>query len=381
MTRIRSCLAFLLLIALVCGTAQAVTYDVTNLGNLGGTSPDVWSNIAWSINGSGEAVGSSRTASGADHAYLYNGSTMIDLGTLGGKNSEADFINDSGLVLGNADITGNGATPCFSLRRLGHDRSRHSRWKRQPAFSINAAGQIFGWSQLPGNAAGHAFIYSGSTMKDIGTLGGANSAAGDINASGLAVGWADITGNTERHAYLYNGSTMTDLLTLGGTYSAAWAINASGQCVGTSTIARNTAEHGVLFNGSKLIDLGTLGGSYCSANDINDSGQIVGESFIANSETIHACIYNGSKMIDLNGLIDPHSGWILQSATSINNAGQIVGSGDYQGQSCSFLLTPVPEPSSFASLGVCAAGLMAFVWRKRRGAKVLNNRPWKGEST
>lgn len=47
-----------------------------------------------------------------------------------------------------------------------------------------------------------------------------------------------------------------------------------------------------------------------------------------------------NNMQDLNGLIPANSGWFLFSANSINNAGQIVGSGALNGQIHGFLLTP-----------------------------------------
>ncbi len=49
------------------------------------------------------------------------------------------------------------------------------------------------------------------------------------------------------------------------------------------------------------------------------------------------------SLIDLNTLIDPNSGWVLNFATSINAAGQIVGRGtDPNGQPRGYLLTPIP---------------------------------------
>ena len=52
-------------------------------------------------------------------------------------------------------------------------------------------------------------------------------------------------------------------------------------------------------------------------------------------------------MVDLNTLIPPDSGWVLYEATGINDAGQIVGSGD-QGY---FLLTPMTNQPPTVTLG------------------------------
>ena len=45
-------------------------------------------------------------------------------------------------------------------------------------------------------------------------------------------------------------------------------------------------------------------------------------------------------MLDLNNLIAPSSGWILNTANGINDAGQIVGNGTINGYTRGFLLTP-----------------------------------------
>ena len=95
-----------------------------------------------------------------------------------------------------------------------------------------------GFSSATGNTASHAFLYSGSTMTDLGTLGGTDSNANAINASGQVVGTSDTTGDAAEHAFLYSGSTMTDLNTLidplsGWTLRIAMNINDAGQIVGT----------------------------------------------------------------------------------------------------------------------------------------------------
>ena len=45
-------------------------------------------------------------------------------------------------------------------------------------------------------------------------------------------------------------------------------------------------------------------------------------------------------MYDLNTLLPPKSRWVLREARSINNKGQIVGTGTLHGKERSFLLTP-----------------------------------------
>ena len=72
-------------------------------------------------------------------------------------------------------------------------------------------------------------------------------------------------------------------------------------------------------------------------------------------------------MTDLNSLISPSSGWTLELASAINDKGQIVGYGeDASGLCRAFLLTPVPEPSTFVLLATAAGGLFGCVWRRRK---------------
>jgi hypothetical protein len=74
-------------------------------------------------------------------------------------------------------------------------------------------------------------------------------------------------------------------------------------------------------------------------------------------------------MLDLNSLLPANSGWVLEEAFGINDAGQITGMGLYNGQASAFLMTdppaPVPEPGTSLAIGI-GLGLIAL-WR-RRGA-------------
>ena len=105
------------------------------------------------------------------------------------------------------------------------------------AAGINDSGQVVGWSDTA-NGAEHAFLYSNGTMTDLGTLpGGGESCAYGINDKGQVVGYS-YTANDGEHAFLYSNGTMIDLGFLpGGVQSWACSINDNGQVAGCSSTA------------------------------------------------------------------------------------------------------------------------------------------------
>lgn len=244
------------------------------------------------------------------------------------------------------------------------------------AYGINDSGQVVGYSSLAGDYPrdSHAFLTgpNGIGITDLGTLGGRESLATAINDSGQVVGWSD-TASGSSHAFITgpNGIGMTDLGTLGGSFSKATGINDSGQVVGDNFFGADRHAFITGPNGKGMTELGTLGGETSEAHGINDSGEVVGQSTTATGE-IHSFVFSHGGITDLS-LLAPvvAAGWTNLNALSINNDGQIAGGGQHYGNSEAFLLsftTVVPEPETYLML-LGGLGLVGYLaWRRKEMA-------------
>ncbi len=342
------CLAGLASISLSAGLASAGVYSVTDLGpftNLSGRTDST----ANGINNSGE-VSAANVTGGAYRAFLYNGG-WTNLGTLGGAESLGNGINDAGQVVGRSTTT-TGDTHAFVWTAGGTDGVAGNPQMKDlgtlggassQANGINASGQIAGDSETAGGDS-HAFVYSGGKLTDIGGLLGnslPNSFGYGINQAGHIAGTAYNSKYATAHAFFYNGSTAKDIGGLGGSGASALALNNSDHIVGYASTA-NSVDHAFEYADGSMTDLGTLGGHYSYAISINNSNVIVGGSFIDTGDSVyHAFVSDGSSMTDLNNQLGASgAGWVLVEARGINDLGQIVGTGTYNGANHVFLLTP-----------------------------------------
>jgi probable HAF family extracellular repeat protein len=213
------------------------------------------------------------------------------------------------------------------------------------ADKVNNRGEVIGQSSYPN----YAFVWKDGHFLNLGTFGGddGSSGASDINNRGEVVGQA--TGPNFRHAYSWTKSGgIRDLGNLDGdrlSLSGAEGINDQGQIVGASYSRDLGTTHAVYFGPSGVIDLGTLGG-LSDAHAVNNLGQVVGDSYGAFGHHAFLTDLSGGPMVDLNTLIPPDSGWTLFEATAINDAGQIVGTGQLPGYDIihAYLLTPEESP-------------------------------------
>jgi probable HAF family extracellular repeat protein len=188
---------------------------------------------ARSINNRGEIVGWAEGTSTFDHAVLWRDSIALDLGTLGGTQSQA--------------------------------------------FDIDESSRIVGWARLP-NGLLHAFLWQDGAMIDLDTLPG-ESIAHAINDSGVVVGWVGDFDN--KRAFVWFDGGM-ELLPGGSEVSEALGLNNRGEVVGTYVRSGTTGvdfraalwKDGARYDLTDLIgnDNITLNFAYA----INASGQIVG---------------------------------------------------------------------------------------------------------
>jgi len=216
------------------------------------------------ISASGEVLGEN-----GGRAYRYRDGTYSDIATFGDKSSANEIMAASG-----------DKKPIW-VAIAG----------RSSANAINEQGQIVGFA-ISSSGTYHAVLWTGDSVKDLGTLGGYLGWATGINATGQVVGFS-LTGSHsiwrqgETHAFLYTDGAMKDLGALSGCYSVARGINAAGHIVGASSIRKCASSpvyvpptHAFLFQDGAMKDLNSLLTAplatveLTSAVAINDSGWI-----------------------------------------------------------------------------------------------------------
>jgi probable HAF family extracellular repeat protein len=314
-------------------------------------------------------------------ATVWQGGKVIDLGTFGGNFSLASMINDHEQVVGCA--TNDIPDPFISggvLFGLGFDPNqlRAFRWEGKKlhdlgtlggadacAVWINDSGQITGASFT--NSIANAdtgvptidpFLWDNGKMIDVGTLGGTvgvgfivNNRVQLIGISSLAEApgaciTAPFNGTPGCHGILWEQGILKDLGTLGGDFSIANWINDEGEIVGVASTTGEATVHGALWKNGVITDLGPLTGECASqAFAINSKGQIVGQSFPCDGSTPQAVIWETDGTVhDLNALVQQGSGLVLTDPKIINDAGAIVVEGFLSnGDQHSVVLIPCSE--------------------------------------
>jgi len=317
-----------------------LSYTITDVR----TFPGYTFSTATGVNASGQAVGYDFTSNlSSARAYLYDSGALTDLGSLGGDHAYAEGINDLGQVAGFSQLPGDTVSHAFRYD-AGTLTDLAPFGGNSYAYAINQNGDVAGYAAA--NGGDHAVLWQGTSMTDLGTLGGSTSYGQAINDRGIVVGLSYLPGDAVFHAFIAWRGRMADLGTLpGAANSWAYGVNNLGQVVGFSGNNLNDYHAFLWDRVNGMQDLGTLGGVRSYANAINDAGQVVGYSALPNGIQ-DAFLEDGGVLTDLNDLLPPDSGWNVYQAAGINNAGQIVGEGFHDGAQHGYVLTPGPGPAS-----------------------------------
>ncbi|MGE5235061.1 MAG: hypothetical protein ACM3O7_01785 [Acidobacteriota bacterium] len=184
--------------------------------------------IGWSETGAINRVRDDYDRYGApiSRAFLWQRGKLRDLGAFGGPDSQAVAVNRLGQVVGWAETrTMAGADrhigdTCGDMK-YSHPAPHAFLWAKgqlvnlgslggleSEAAAVNAKGQVVGWADTRAKDAsdcpvGHAFLWEKGKMTDLGTLrGGKQSEAVAINDHGQVIGWSE-TASGAKHAVLW----------------------------------------------------------------------------------------------------------------------------------------------------------------------------------
>jgi hypothetical protein len=326
---------------------------------------------------------SSTTAVGQD-AWLYNGSSTVQIGLTGTgyergdglRSSQTQFLNDRGQVAGYSSrfsaraalgqdtwVYIGSSTLQIGLTGTGYEQSDGFRYSI--AQRLNKQGQVVGQSSRFSGATPlgqDAWLYNGSSTLQIG-LTGAGYERGDgnrmsqtlfLNEQGQVAGQSNrYSGTTAlgQDAWLYNGSSTLQIGLTGAGYetsdgyrnSQARFLNGQGQVAGysqrISTDYSDLGRDAWLYDGSSTLQIGLTGAGYEASNGfryseawfLNGQGQVAGYSQRISTDSDDlgesAWLYdpNMNQTFDFTLSIRPGDNYAFSRATYLGDDGLVLG--------------------------------------------------------
>ena len=339
-------------------------YKIEDLGSLpGGTGC-----VPNAINYRGHVVGVADNGSNWAQAFLWTEAAGMNALSLlpGATYSSANDINNRGDIVGSCGIWDpvQKENVPYATHWMGGIPNNLDQNVWAEAQSININGEISGNKFDTNTKQNFACSWKGGVIQllDLASYHGSQE---NVNCSGLSIidngevfatilksRWnpppyneyeAALKWDNAGHVQELDYPDNLDTIEMNGRDSGIGSANNSGVAVGSifygSTVA-NEVFKPFFWSPYGKGPLGTSSSQQKgTANHINSSGQAVG--YLDDGTGQRATIWNGPVITDLNDLISPFSEWILINATSINDAGQIIGTGLFFGEPRGFIMTPV----------------------------------------
>lgn len=252
-------------------------YRLVDLGTLGGES-----SYATAINDRRDVVGSSQTADGEYHGFVWRNGTMRDLGML-----RPTDINNRGQIVGTVD-TAHGMQAVLWSRGRTTDLGTLGGGSDWPT-AINDRGQVVGMGSLA-NGRNAAFLWSNGRMRKL-----ALDDVSDINNRGQVAGGRLVEDGF--HAAVWSRGKVTDLGAGPFNRSNTYGINERGWVIGW-TYSDTQDERGTLWRRGVATDVGTLGGHSAHLISVNNRGQILGMSELVNGYD-RPVLWQRGRLVDL----------------------------------------------------------------------------------
>ncbi len=373
-------------LATVTPSAEAATlYRLTDLG----IAPGQVSSIARTISNSGAIGGESGDQNQSQNVGVRFDGGLTVLPTLsGGTNTVIRGINNSGTSAAVIQSAGGNDRAALLTTTTTTQLGGLAGFASAGALDVNNAGVATGYALISGgneavqggfpvvsNARRQtAVVWHGGIATALSTGFGAiaNSTGSAINESGAIAGNARLANNSQR-GVLWNPDGSLTILALGQDQfrSRARAINDAGSVAGQVFLFDGRIL-GAVWSGANQFLLNPTGVGYdqSTTRGINSFGTVVGfandsSGNLDTSGQIWNLTGNGYVATALDSLVINLNGWQTQAAQSINDRGQIVGVGlDPNGIVRAYLLTPVPEPASWAMM-IAGFGIVGGAMRRR----------------
>jgi hypothetical protein len=328
---------------------------------LAGAAPAAWAALPWydvvalpevgdgatlpnAISNRGVVTGEAhlgKHTDGEGTAYVLRGERVARLRQDGpGQASEGRAINDRGVVVGNEGLQAANGTP----RGFIWGRQGVKRLDVPTAMAITPDGTVIGdfdFTAVYRYRQGQYHLTPLPAEFPYGYVKAAN-ARGDVLVDGHP--WDG--GPGYRVLVHREDGGWTDHGTLGGDFANGLALNTAGTIVGLVYWNRGSARNVRAFVHKDGVT--TLFGSEAAwaearLSGINEAGVAVGAMNSPEWDSGHAFAVDadGQTPVNLNRRLAPgNEGWTLFDARAINDRGEIVGRGTYQGQPASFKLVP-----------------------------------------